>query len=231
VILILAFGVVAILVVTLFWPRAADEKFVVASAIEHSPEASSTKDPDVPTVAPVSQEQPIEASQGVMAGDDPLLVIYLTGAIVEPGVYELEQGSRLNDAIRLAGGLAEGSAANYVNLAVLLQDGQHVHVPFQEEIESGEAARIEAAGATGMAGASALAGDSIPGLAQAEQKVNINTADGAQLESLPGIGVATAQRIIDYRAKNGDFKSIEELKNVSGIGEKKYEGLADKVCI
>jgi competence protein ComEA len=235
VLLICALGMAVVLVVTVFWPRAADEGFTVASAAEKDSERDAKADSganlDSASDASTLGEQPdassAEASQG---GNLPALTIYLTGAVSNPGVYELSQGARLNDAVGLAGGLAEGSAANYINLAVVLQDGQHLHIPFQEEIESGEAARIEAGGATGTTGISGATGSGSAGLSQGEQKVNINTADSAELESLPGIGVATAQRIIDYREKNGLFGSIEELKNVSGIGEKKYAELADKVC-
>jgi competence protein ComEA len=224
VILILVLGIAVVFAATIIWPRLADEEFLIASAAEKNPEVATGEDPGAASRAPVSQEGLGEAPQDATTDDDTPLVVYLTGAIAEPGVYELEQGSRLNDAIRLAGGLVEGSAVNYVNLAVPLEDGQHVHIPLQEEIESGEAARIAATGASASAGPS-------PEASQGEQKVNLNTADSAQLETLPGIGMATAQRILDYRAKNGDFATIEELKNVSGIGEKKFEGLMDKICV
>jgi competence protein ComEA len=223
-IFILVLGVAVLLAVTVIWPRVTGEEFLVASAAEKTPEAAVGEGPDAAEDTPVAREEPAATPQDVTSGNEALLIVYLTGAIVEPGVYELEQGSRLNDAIRLAGGFVEGSAVNYVNLAVALEDGQHIHVPLQEEIESGEAARIAEAGASASAGPSLAA-------SQGEQKVNLNTADGAQLETLPGIGMATAQRILDYRAKNGDFATIEELKNVSGIGEKKFEGLMDKICV
>jgi competence protein ComEA len=159
------------------------------------------------------------------------LFVYLTGAVITPGVFELEQGARLNDAIEQAGGLAEGAATSYINLAAPLMDGQHVHIPSAAEIESGEAAKIAAGGAsTPATGATAATAGSSAATA-GEQKVNINTADNAELETLPGVGVATAQRIIDYREKNGLFTSVEGLKDVSGIGEKKYAELADRICV
>jgi competence protein ComEA len=231
-----AFGIALVLVVTILWPKATDEGFAVATAAEKTAEGDSESDssanPDTASDALTSKEQVDALSTGAMqAADTVPLIIYLTGTVINPGVYELRQGARLNDVVALAGGLAEGSAASYINLAMPLQDGQHVHIPSQVEVESGEAARIEAGGAVGSAGVSGATASSSAGLSQSEQKVNINTADNAQLESLPGIGVATAQRIIDYRKKNGNFGSIEELKNVSGIGEKKYEELVDKVCV
>jgi competence protein ComEA len=236
VLLICALGLAVVLVVTVFWPRTADEGFTVATAaeknVERDAKADSSANLDSALDASALGEQPGASSAETAQGDSsPALTVYLTGAVSNPGVYELRQGARLNDAVGLAGGLAEGSAANYINLAVVLQDGQHLHIPFQDEIESGEAARIEAGGVVGTTGISGTAGSGSTGLSQVEQKVNINTAGSAELESLPGIGVATAQRIIDYREKNGLFGSIEELKSVSGIGEKKYAELADKVCV
>jgi competence protein ComEA len=229
IVLILACGVAAVLAAVTFWPKATDEGFTVAAAQAPEVDAAPEAIPD---------EQSDAASKDAEQADEAaLLVIYLTGAVVQPGVYELSQGARANDAVELAGGLTDDSAANYVNLAAPLQDGQHVHIPSQAEVESGEAARIAAegtaAGATGATGATSATGSDATGASAAlgEQKVNINTAGSAELESLPGIGTATAQRIIDYREKNGGFKSVEDLKNVSGIGEKKYAELVDKVCV
>ncbi|MDR1184538.1 MAG: helix-hairpin-helix domain-containing protein [Coriobacteriales bacterium] len=236
VLLICALGMAVVFAITVFWPKAADEGFTVAAAVEKDVEKdtkeNSDTNPNNASDASSSGEQSDMSSlEAAQSGNLTALTIYLTGSVINPGVYELRQGARLNDAVGLAGGLAEGSATNYINLAVLLQDGQHFHIPSQEEIESGEAARIETNGATGSTGILGTAGSGSVGVSQGEQKVNINTADSTQLESLPGIGVATAQRIIAYREKNGNFASIEELKNVSGIGEKKYEELADKVCV
>jgi competence protein ComEA len=238
VVLISILVVAVIIAVVIFWPRISDEGFAVASA------PAETDKNEASALAATSEEAGTASSEEkdqVQAASNGTFAIYLTGAVVKPGVYELRQGSRINDAIELAGGLAEDAASNYVNLAAQFQDGQHVHIPTLAEIESGEAARIAAGGATGAAEASGQAGasgqqaegsnGSSEASAQAGQKVNINTANSTELETLPGIGVATAQRIIDYREKNGNFKSIEGLKDVSGIGEKKYADLVDKVCV
>jgi len=156
------------------------------------------------------------------------VVVYLTGAVLNPGVYELKEASRLHDVVVLAGGLVDGAAANYINLAAPLKDGTHIHIPFVSEIDSGEAARITANGAKDGTEYSNPA--TTEKLSQS-RLVNINTATAAELETLPGVGPVTSKRIIDYREKYGGFKSIEELKNVSGIGDKTFEGLADKVCV
>ncbi|MDR3037233.1 MAG: helix-hairpin-helix domain-containing protein [Coriobacteriales bacterium] len=225
--LVLVLGIVATLLVFVVFPRMGDDSFTVATAQEMQDKqtqasATSEQTPEpTPETAPPALEEP--------------LIVYLTGAVAQPGVYELEQGARLNDAIVAAGGLVEGSASNYINLAAALKDGAHIHIPSILEIESGEAARIEAGGASrmtdGAAGTTGTADGAEASVSQGEQKVNINTADSAQLETLPGIGPATSKRIIDYREKNGAFKRIEDLKNVSGIGDKKYAELADKIRV
>jgi competence protein ComEA len=224
-----AFGVVV------FWPDDSGTGFAVASVGEQAEGTMQTvgstaqaEQGEQLAMPPDAAEQTAEEAAGQTGAGEPLFV-YLTGAVVSPGVFELAQGARLNDAIEQAGGLAEGAAMNYVNLAAPLTDGQHVHIPSEAEIESGEAARIAAGGASATTASTADAGATTA--TTGEQKVNINTADNAELETLPGVGVATAQRIIDYREKNGPFTGIEGLKDVSGIGEKKYAELADKVCV
>jgi competence protein ComEA len=265
VLLVGGLAVALVFAVIVVWPRFSTEGFSIAVAEEKAGEAASpssstsatavsdttdaataavTADASGAASATSATSATAAASPGDASqlGEDVLFTVYLTGAVAHPGVYELPAKARINDAIEQAGGLVEGSAANYVNLAARFQDGEHVHIPYLEEIESGEAARIAAAGASGAVGAvgggGAATGDASTAAdasgqtaAQAPQKVNINTADKTQLESLPGVGEATAQRIIDYREKSGGFKDIEDLKNVSGIGEKKYAELADKVCV
>ncbi|MDR2587656.1 MAG: ComEA family DNA-binding protein [Coriobacteriales bacterium] len=223
-VLIVMLGILVGFVLIVFWPRSADEGFAVTVAEEASEEN---------TAAAVAEEAPAPAEGETQDRPKGLLSVYLTGAVASPGVYELAASSRLNDAVAMAGGLIENSATEYVNLAALLEDGQHIHIPTTAEIESGEAERIVTAGAQApvVSGAGGSSGGSAAGATVAAQKVNINTADNAELETLPGIGVATAQRIVDYRAKNGAFGSVEDLKNVSGIGDKKYAELVDKICV
>jgi competence protein ComEA len=237
VVIVVVVAVVAALVIV-YWPDAADEGFAIASVGDTSAGATGTAADATSTDATASPPtQPDTAAQDTQQAEARApLIVYLTGAVVNQGVYELEQGARVNDAIVLAGGLAEDSAVNYINPAAPLGDGQHIHIPTLAEIESGEAVRIAAGGAVGMGGASTGAAGSAEtgaggGATSGEQRVNINTADNAELESLPGVGVATAQRIIDYREKNGAFTSVEDLMNISGIGEKKYADLVDRVCV
>lgn len=143
----------------------------------------------------------------------PVVAVHVSGAVARPGVYELPEGSRANDAIAAAGGALEDADPNALNLARVLSDGEQVVVPTVQESE-----QQDYADATGQT--SGLSG-----------KVNINTASAEQLDTLPGVGESTAQKIIDDREENGPFSSPEDLKRVSGIGEKKYEDLADLITV
>lgn len=136
--------------------------------------------------------------------------VYLSGQVKNISVVELEDNGNLRivDAVNLAGGLTDFADAEAVNLAAPLTDGQHVHIPTKEIF---------------------LVPQSV--YAASSDLVNINTADVDKLATLKGIGTALAQRIIDYREQNGGFKSIDEIKNVQGIGEKKFAAFKDKITV
>ena len=135
--------------------------------------------------------------------------VYVSGAILHPDVYSLPQDSIVKDAIEAAGGATGEADLERINLALPVSDGQQVHVPRQGEDSSPvqPPSRQPAAGG----------------------KVNINTADAASLESLPGIGPALAQRIIAYREAHGPFERIEDVMEVSGIGTATFEGMQDLI--
>lgn len=142
------------------------------------------------------------------------VVVDVGGAVKDPGVVELEVGSRVIDAIEAAGGLSEDADCETINQAEVLQDAQKVYVPHEGESQT---AATSGATASHPSATSSL--------------VNINTADVSELDALPGIGPATAQAIIDDREANGSFTSPEDLMRVSGIGEKKYAKLESQICI
>ncbi len=137
--------------------------------------------------------------------------VYVTGAVNHPGIVTVEEGARAVDAVDAAGGLLPTADAEVVNMAQILKDGQQLQVPEKETAQK-----------TADSGTAAPAADGT---------VNINTADEKALDTLPGIGPAMAKRIIDYRMENGPFQSIEDIKNVKGIGEAKFEKMKDKLRI
>ena len=147
----------------------------------------------------------------------PDVTVHVVGEVESPGVVSLPGGARVADALERAGGPSGDADLSGVNLARPLVDGEQVVVP-----KPGEAP-VAAAPPPG-AGTSAGAGGP-------EAKVNLNTADLATLETLPGVGPVLAQRIMDWRLEHGQFVAVEELGEVSGIGDKTYEQLAPKVTV
>ena len=149
-----------------------------------------------------------------------LIKVDVEGAVVAPGVYELNAGARIDDAIAAAGGMTEAAVGTAVNRAQALSDGEQVYVPTQNEVTFG--VNSSAAGTSASSGASSSA---------ESEKISINNATAEELQELSGIGEVLSQRIIDYREKNGGFSSLEDLKNVSGIGDTRFEALKDSICL
>lgn len=150
------------------------------------------------------------------------IYVDISGAISHPGVYCLSKNDRLFTLIQKAGGLTENAAVNTVNQSIKLEDQQKIVILTQEE------AKITQAENTSLS----VSGSSISKKDNDNQaKININQADLSQLQQLSGIGAKKAQAIIDYRTENGDFKSIDELGKVNGIGEKTVEKLKNSITI
>lgn len=150
--------------------------------------------------------------------DTDKIKVYITGEVNNPGVKEVEDEARIEDIIILAGGLTEFANISKVNLAYKLEDGQKIYIPnVNEKVEE---YITEENGEGIVENANTSLG-----------KININTADVVKLCELPGVGESLASRIIQYREENGKFKSIEDLKNVSGIGEKKFESLREYIVV
>lgn len=137
------------------------------------------------------------------------IIVHVTGAVNQPGVYSLPAGSRVDEAIETAGGLASDADTSIINLAMLLEDGMQIWVPYQlPEVVDLEKPVMEI---------------SVPTPSQLAGKININTATQIELESLSGIGPVIAKAIIQYRLDNGPFTEIEEIQEVSGIGPVTFE--------
>lgn len=141
-----------------------------------------------------------------------IMMADIKGAVVNPGVYEVKEGGRVIDLIELAGGLEKDADSSVINFAMYVQDEMALYVPrIGEQVNA--ALPIQAGEAAGN------------GL------VNINSADSSELQTLPGIGPAKADAIIEYRETNGPFNSKEGLKDISGIGEKTFEKLEDLISV
>lgn len=141
-----------------------------------------------------------------------VIVVHIIGEINKPGIVELEEGARVIDAIKKAGGTTEKADLAQINLAYILKDGQKIYIPNTEDNDKKieyNTANIE---------------NNIK-----EEKININTADEDELQRLPGVGASTAEKIIKYREENGSFRKIEDIQNVKGIGEAKYNDLKEQI--
>jgi competence protein ComEA len=154
---------------------------------------------------------------GAAASPAPDVVVYVCGAVRSPGVVRLPDGARVTDALQVAGGPTAKAELAAVNLAAPVTDGQQIVVP-----ERGAVAAAPVASAAGGGAASAA----LPaGL------ININTASLEELDALDGVGPSTAQKIIDYRNANGGFKTIDEIKEVPGIGDAKFAAMQDSITV
>lgn len=142
------------------------------------------------------------------------LFVHVSGAVNKPGLIRLAPGSRVVDAVEAAGGFTDGADPAGLNLARRLQDGEQLRAPVV-----GEAVPVDG---DAVASGGAAAGGAL---------LDLNTASTAQLESLPRIGPAMAQRIVDWRASNGRFGAVTDLLKVTGIGQKLFDGIKDKVTV
>ncbi len=156
-----------------------------------------------------------ENSEEIEAEDNQTLIVDIGGEVKNPMIAQLPTGSRIDDAITAAGGTTEKADLSNINRAQVLEDGQKIYIPSTDDSNS----------------QASINGSSSSTASSSNQKVNINTATDEQLRTLSGVGPATAEKIINFRTKEGAFKSIEDLKNVDGIGDKTFEKLKDKICV
>jgi len=167
--------------------------------------------------SPREQDSPGESIS--IQKDSSILKVHICGEVNDPGVYEVEKGSRIIDLIDIGGGQTEGACLDALNLAQKVSDGQRVYIPSEEEVFSGS--YLEDTDPVGS-----LLGDNGYNMV-----ININTAASKRLEELPGIGPVTAGNIIEYREKYGLFENKEQLMDVNGIGPKKFEKIRDLIDI
>ena len=163
-----------------------------------------------------------------------MIYVDVCGAVANPGVFQLAAGSRVFQAIEAAGGYLPEAVQNCVNRAGVLTDGQQLYILTQEEMERQGLDPAEMSGASdGQMNGSAGTGQNTGMNAQVQQdnRININTADEAQLTTLTGIGATRAQAIIAYREENGPFAAIEDIMNVQGIKEGTFAKIKDEIVV
>ena len=162
------------------------------------------------------------------------IVVYVAGAVEKPGLVHLAPDARLDDALKQVNPLAEANLES-MNPAEKLKDGQKVNVPFKVLPISAESAvggnQINVGSVGTVATPSPSPAPVANSVAPASGKININTAGAVELDKLPGVGPALAERILQYRSEHGPFSRAEDLENVSGIGPKTYEKMASQVTV
>ncbi len=178
------------------------------------------------TIVTSSNEKDVKEEVDVLNEENktvgpPDMAVYIIGAVKNPGVYKISTGIRLSELIVLAGGALSDADLNRLNLAKKLTDEDKVYIPkIGEKIEDMQMSSTDNLDITTTSNSQSVS-----------SKININTATASQLDTLPGIGPTYAQNIIDYRNANGKFKSIEGIKEVAGIGAKRFDAIKDMITI
>lgn len=235
-----AFGVVVVVAVLLgvwrWWPRD-DARVETVQTASLSREASGAVSRSRAAVAAAEREGG-GGDAASRESSSTRIYVHVVGAVRHPGLYQLNVGARVADGVRDAGGFAGDAAQEAVNLARVLADGEQVLVPTKDEAKraggrslsggQGLSAGGSSGAGAGTAGGAGSAGSPGPG---AGALVNINTADAAALDTLPGVGPSTAAKIVADREANGRFMSPDDLGRVPGIGPKKLEQLKAMICV
>ena len=153
--------------------------------------------------------------------------VYIVGQVNRPGIYQMKQGMFLYQLVEMAGGLTQEAAEEYINLAYKISDNVMIRIPSKQDILTDETGGIE----KGLLLADTAGFEDNSGEMQESIKININTANETQLDKLPGIGIATAKLIVDYRSKNGRFKVIEDIMKIPGIKQSKFNKIKDQIIV
>ncbi len=169
----------------------------------------------------ISEEKDNQNKENVENKQEEMIVVHIAGEVKKPGIVKIKEGARIADIIEEAGGLTENANIANINLAYIIEDGQKITIPSKDEKEEKENITTES-------------GEGIINEKQgisSQKQININKASKEQLCELQGIGESTAEKIITYRKENGNFKQVEDIKNVPGIGDAKYENIKDKISV
>lgn len=208
-----------------FWKKQAESDGSDAGNGTGSDSGKHTSDADIDNGSEAVSDKEMQQA---------MIYVDVCGAVANPGVFQLAAGSRVFQAIEAAGGYLPEAALTCVNRAGVLTDGQQLYILTQEEMERQGLDPAEMAGASdGQMNGSAGTGQNTGMTAQVQQdnRININTADEAQLTTLTGIGATRAQAIIAYREENGPFVAIEDIMNVQGIKEGTFAKIKDEIVV
>ena len=173
----------------------------------------------------LSEKQDNQNKENVEKEQEEMIVVHIAGEVKKPGIVKTKEGARIADIIEEAGGLTENANITNINLAYIIEDGQKITIPSKnQKVEAKQEEYIQTENEQGII-------NEEQGISNKNQVLNINKATKEELQTLQGIGESTAEKIITYRKENGNFKQIEDIKNVPGIGDAKYENIKDKISV
>ena len=155
------------------------------------------------------------------------IYVHVSGHVNSPGLVELAANDRVATAIEKAGGAKDDANLDSINLAKKCEDGEQINVPSDSDVQTQASASSSSSAQSSSSGTTSGSTASTSN----DGKVNINTADETGLQQISGIGPSKAKKIVDYRTQNGNFKSVDDLTNVSGIGEKTLASIRDQICV
>lgn len=181
----------------------------------------------------LNEENSIKIRESTSLNGNKKIIVHISGEVISPGVISLEEGARIVDAINMADGVTEEADLSKVNLAYVLEDAQKIYIPNINEKEEKEIVENIEDGVVISGSGTSNGNYSNRGSNSKNEnvKININTANVKELQKLSGIGESIALRIVTYRKENGKFNSIEDLKNVSGIGENKFNKIKNNIFV
>jgi competence protein ComEA len=193
---------------------------IAFAAIFYFLEESKSSVSDVENIVPqeIKEEKDIPQAQEEIQEPE-MIMVDVKGQVTMPGVYSSSQGERVIDVIHRAGGLTENADESQVNFAEHVQDAMVIYIPAKGE----EGVTVPAGTTVNPSNTGGTSGN--------QAKINLNKADETQLQNLPGIGPSKAAAIIEYRETSGLFKNVEDLKEISGIGDKTFEKLKDLITV
>lgn len=167
----------------------------------------------------ILQENNVEITKekNIIIDEVSKIKVHVSGEVLSPGVVEIEEGARIIDAINMAGGLSEEADISKINLAYIVEDATKINIPNINDIEENEIITIK--------------DNDFESSEDSKVMININTASVEELQKLEGIGSSIALRIVAYRKENGKFNSIDDLRNISGIGDSKFEKIKDNIYV
>ena len=231
---VILIGIISYIIISSFWGGESSEDFELEelkendiNSVEIQEVVENSTSIEEQEGANLNEENSIKIRESTSLNGNKKIIVHISGEVISPGVISLEEGARIVDAINMADGVTEEADLSKVNLAYVLEDAQKIYIPNINEKEEKEIVENMEDGVVISGSGISNGNDS----KNENVKININTANVKELQKLSGIGESIALRIVTYRKENGKFNSIEDLKNVSGIGENKFNKIKNNIFV